>query len=170
MAIEIATVNDIPAIERLLNSAYRGEDSKKGWTSEADLIEGELRTDESTLSQLMQSPGAVFLKSTDDDGEIEGCVFLQKKEQRLYLGMLSVSPAIQARGIGKQLMAAAEEYAASQHCSAIFMKVISLRHELIAWYERKGYYKTGDTEPFPPDNKFGIPVQDLEFLILEKVV
>jgi len=170
MPIATATAADIPALESLLNSAYRGDDSKKGWTSEADLIKGDLRTDAATLHQLMRTAGAVFLKSTNDQGEIEGCVFLEKKESKLYLGMLSVLPWIQAKGIGKQLMSAAESYAKAQNCSLIFMKVISVRHELISWYERKGYYKTGETEAFPAKSKFGIPTQQLEFLIMEKTV
>jgi ribosomal protein S18 acetylase RimI-like enzyme len=86
----------------------------------------------------------------------------------MYLGMLSVSPFIQAKGIGRQLMNTAEDYAKNHNCSSIFMKVISIRHELIAWYERKGYKTTGETEPFPADNRFGIPVKPLEFVIMEK--
>lgn len=168
MAIAQATIEDIPGLEKLLNSAYRGEDSKKGWTSEADLLQGELRTDAETLRRLMQTPGAVFLKYVNDQSNVEGCVFLQKLESKLYLGMLSVSPLIQAKGIGKQLMSEAEEYARSQNCSVIFMKVISVRDELVAWYERKGYHKTGRTEPFPRDDRFGIPSQPLEFIIMEK--
>jgi len=169
MAIVQATIEDISALEKLLNSAYRGEDSKKGWTSEADLLQGELRTDGETLRRLMQTPGAVFLKYVNQQS-IEGCVFLQKLESKLYLGMLSVSPLIQAKGIGKQLMFEAEEYARSQNCSVIFMKVISIREELVAWYERKGYHKTGKTEPFPRDDRFGVPTQTLEFIIMEKEI
>jgi len=170
MPILTATSTDIPALEELLNSAYRGEASKKGWTTEADLLEGDQRTDALTLHQLMQTPGAVFLKCINEQNKIEGCVFLHKNEDKLYLGMLSVSPLIQATGIGKQLMAAAESYARDQKCSSIFMKVISARHELISWYERKGYRKTGETEPFPTDNRFGIPTQSLEFIIMEKEI
>jgi ribosomal protein S18 acetylase RimI-like enzyme len=170
MPILIAAATDIPALEELLNSAYRGEDSKKGWTTEADLLEGDLRTDAATLHQLMQTPGAVFLKYINEENKIEGCVFLHKKENKLYLGMLSVSPWIQAKGIGKELMATAEDYARDQQCTSIFMRVISVRHELVAWYERKGYRKTGETETFPTDNRFGIPTQPLEFIIMEKEV
>ena len=170
MQITIATPADIPAIERLLNSAYRGAESKKGWTTEADLLEGELRTDTSTLIKLINTPDAVFLKYMGHQNEVEGCVFLQKNEDRLYVGMLSVSPSIQAKGIGGQLMTEAEKYARNQNCSSIFMKVISVRHELVSWYERKGYYKTGKTEPFPTDNKFGVPTRPLEFIIMEKKV
>jgi ribosomal protein S18 acetylase RimI-like enzyme len=170
MPIVQATPDDIPALVALLNSAYRGEDSKQGWTTEANLLEGDLRTDAASLHQLMQTPGAIFLKYTNEQNKTEGCVFLHKKENKLYLGMLSVSPWIQATGIGKQMMTAAEEYGKDQQCISIFMKVISVRHELIRWYERKGYRRTGETEAFPTDNKFGIPTQPLEFIIMEKEI
>ena len=170
MPILPADKEDIPALVSLLNSAYRGEDSKKGWTTEANLLKGELRSDEATLTKLMNLPGARFLKFVSEGNEIKGCVFLHKKENKLYLGMLSVSPLIQAKGIGKQLMAAGEKFANEQACNSIFMKVISLRHELIAWYERQGYKKTSQTEPFPVDTRFGIPTQPLEFIIMEKTI
>ena len=170
MAILTAVTEDIHDLVRLVNSAYRGDISKKGWTTEANLLKGELRTDEATLNKIINSPEARFLKYVNEKKEIQGCVFLQKKENRLYLGMLSVSPLIQAKGIGKQLMAAAEIFAKEQACDSIFMKVISIRHELIAWYERQGYSNSGKTEPFPVDNRFGIPTQPLEFIILEKTI
>jgi ribosomal protein S18 acetylase RimI-like enzyme len=168
MPVKIAVENDIPALVALLNSAYRGEHSKSGWTTEADLFEGNKRTDEDSLKRLMNTPGAVFLKVINEAEIIEGCVFLHKKENRLYLGMLSVSPTAQAKGIGGQLLIEAEHHAAQQGCSSIYMSVISLRKELISWYERKGYGKTGEIIPFPDDKRFGIPLQTLEMLILEK--
>ncbi|MBV9988450.1 MAG: GNAT family N-acetyltransferase, partial [Chitinophagaceae bacterium] len=85
-----------------------------------------------------------------------------------YLGMLTVSPALQAKGIGKQLLKAAETYAEAHGCTAITMTVISVRHELIAWYERHGYRFTGERKPFPADAAFGLPKQDLEFIVMEK--
>ena len=169
-SISPITEKDIPGLVALLNSAYRGDTSKKGWTTEADIIEGTLRTDEANIKELMQQPGTTFLKYSNEKNDILGCVFLQKKEDKLYLGMLSVSPTMQAKGTGKQLMAAAEDYARQVGCLSIFMKVISLRHELVAWYERQGYRKTGYTEPFPENNPFGKPKQPLEFLILEKSI
>lgn len=168
MTITVANTGDIPSLVALINSAYRGEASKKGWTTEADLLKGELRTDEKTLSDLMQKPGSLFLKYINEGGQIEGCVYLDKNEKRLYLGMLTVSPSQQAKGIGKQLMNAAEMYSRQQNCETIYMRVISLRLELVDWYLKKGYQKTGQTEPFPEDNRFGTPTQPLEFLILEK--
>jgi ribosomal protein S18 acetylase RimI-like enzyme len=170
MPVFPATAQDIPSLVALMNSAYRGEGSKKGWTTEADLLDGDLRTDEVSLNKLINEPGVIFLKHVNENNIIEGCVFLQVKEDQLYLGMLSVSPEIQAKGIGKQLMTAATMYARDKKCTSIFMKVISVRDELIAWYERQGYRKTGATEPFPSDNRFGIPTRPLKFVIMEKMI
>jgi GNAT superfamily N-acetyltransferase len=170
MPVSIATTEDISSLVNLVNGAYRGDISKKGWTTEADMIAGDLRTDEANLGELMQLPGAVFLKYINDKNEIEGSVYLQKKENKMYLGMLCVSPLLQARGIGKKLMAAAYIYAKDQDCYAIFMRVISIRYELIAWYERQGYLNSGKKEPFPDEPKFGRPTQSLEFIVLQKEV
>ena len=125
MPVLTATIQDIPELVALINSAYRGDVSKKGWTTEADLLKGEIRTNKETLEQLMQTEGAVFLKYVNEQNEIEGCVFLDKKGNKLYLGMLSVSPNLQAKGTGKQLMNAAVMYAKQQGCDVIFMRVIS---------------------------------------------
>lgn len=165
--ISVATMNDIPQLLQLINSAYRGEEAKKGWTHEADLIDGTMRTDEHSLKQLIQKPNAVILKYQIDQ-KIVACVYLEKKDNKLYLGMLSVSPAIQAQGIGKKLLKAADDYAKQHGCNAVEMTVISIRKELIAWYERNGYQQTSKREPFPDDGKFGNPRQQLEFIYLEK--
>lgn len=169
LIIVSSTSNDIPALVRLVNSAYRGEGSKKGWTTEADLLDG-TRTDEANLSDLMSDPKAVILKCSNGNEEIIACVYLQKQQGRLYLGMLSVSPDIQGGGIGKALLAAADEHATKNNCSSVFMTVISVRHELIAWYERHGYVKTGEKKPFPTGEKFGIQKQPLELIVLEKML
>ena len=132
MLISNATLEDVPVLVALINSAYRGEISKKGWTTEADLLKGERRTDIPTLTDLINRPQAIFLKYTKDDGLITGCVFLEKQERGLYLGMLSVSPEQQDGGVGKQLMKAAERYALEMKCPCIFMNVISVRQELIS--------------------------------------
>lgn len=165
-----ATAQDIPALVALINSAYRGEGSKQGWTTEADLIQG-LRTDVEDLTEVFSEPGTTFLKFCDESsGTIIGCVRLQKKGNRLYLGMLTVSPVVQAKGIGKQMLIKAEEVAKEQNCLAIFMTVLSIRAELVAWYERHGYQKTGEVLPFSPNPKFEITTQQLEFLVLEKPI
>jgi ribosomal protein S18 acetylase RimI-like enzyme len=169
LQITKATHADIPALEALVNSAYRGEASKQGWTTEADLLEGEQRTDAAELAILMGSPQAVILTCKTDGGQLMGCVYLREEPEGLYLGMLSVSPKSQGGGIGKKLVAAAEAHARQQGCAAVFMTVISVRHELIAWYRRLGYALTGQTKPFPlGDGRFGVPTQALEFLVLRK--
>jgi GNAT superfamily N-acetyltransferase len=169
MNILPATPGDVPQIVKLVNSAYRGESSKKGWTTEADLLDG-VRTDEDSLLEMMKKPGAAFLKYVDENSRINGSVYLQKQQDKLYLGMLTVAPDIQAKGIGKQLLKASEDYALSVNCSSVMMTVISVRKELISWYERHGYKDTGKTEPFPTDVKFGIPKQQLEFIVMEKTL
>lgn len=165
--ISTATLNDIPQLLQLINNAYRGEEAKKGWTHEADLIDGNLRTDETSLKELIQKQNSVILTYKTEQ-KLAGCVYLEKKENKLYLGMLSVSPEIQAQGIGKKLIKAAEDHAKQNHCNAIEMTVISVRKELIAWYQRNGFKDTGKKEPFPGDGKFGNPKQPLEFVYLEK--
>ncbi len=166
-SITIATENDIAALDTLVNSAYRGDSSKKGWTTEADLLGG-IRTEPGSLKEMIQKPGAVILKFTGEEGVVQGCVYLEKKAAKLYLGMLTVSPDLQAKGIGRQLLAKAEEHAQAQGCNYITMTVISVRKELIAWYERNGYAATGATAPFPNDPKFGLPKQPLSFIVMEK--
>lgn len=170
MSVIIANTNDTPDIVALLDNAYRGEGSKAGWTSEADLFSGNKRTDESRIRKLMNIPGAVFLKYINEQDIITGCVFLQKRKNKLYLGMLSVSPTSQAKGIGKLLLKAAEEYARKENCSTVFMTVISIRQELIDWYERHGYSKTGKRLPFPIDESSGRPKETLEMIVLEKQI
>ena len=168
MPILIAEEKDITPLVALMDNAYRGESSKQGWTSEADLFIGNKRTDEATVANLIKKPGAVFLKYLNEEGSLEGCVFLHKKDNRLYLGMFSVSPLAQGKGIGKKLLTAADEYSKEHNCYSIYMTVITVREKLIAWYERNGYQKTGKVLPFPVDERYGIPTQPLEMLVLEK--
>jgi ribosomal protein S18 acetylase RimI-like enzyme len=167
-AVSLATTDDIPAIKDLLNSAYRGKVSKQGWTTEADLIAGDVRTDEKTLQEVILKPGSVMLKYINADRKVIGCVNLQQHSSRMYLGMFSVSPQLQGAGIGKQLLKASEEYAQHLHCSAIYMTVISVRDELIGWYKRHGYVDTGERKPFEEDGITGKHLRKLEFMVLEK--
>jgi ribosomal protein S18 acetylase RimI-like enzyme len=167
MSVFPASINDVPSLVLLINSAYRGETSKKGWTTEADLLEGDLRTDIASLTELLNKSQATILKYTTPEGTIAGCVFLENQERGLYFGMLSVSPHLQAAGIGKQLMRAAEEYALKNYCRCIFMHVISVRYELIDWYKKQGYQLTGEVLPFI-DTKFGKALLPIEFVVLHK--
>lgn len=168
MFIKEANIEDAGPLNILINSAYRGEFSKKGWTTEADILDG-LRTDEGALIEMMNDNNSTIFKCTDDKETIIGCVYLQKQTNKLYLGMLTVSPLIQNQGIGKRLLKEAEKYAVEKQCNYIVMTVISIRFELIAWYERHGYMKTGEIRPFHTNSKkFGIPKRHLEFIVLEK--
>ncbi len=167
--ISIVTEKDITALDLLVNSAYRGESSKKGWTTEADLLDG-LRTNPDSLKQMINDPDAVILKYNNESGSILACVYLKKKASKLYLGMLTVSPELQGQGIGKHLLASAEDHAKRTGCKEITMTVISVRSELIAWYERHGYIATGETEPFPADPEFGLPKTPIHFIVMEKKI
>jgi ribosomal protein S18 acetylase RimI-like enzyme len=169
MRLSKATAENIPQLLTLINSAYRGDSSKKGWTTEADLLDG-IRTDADSLEEMINKRDAVILQSFNEDSILEGCVYLEKRQNKMYLGMLTVSPLEQAKGIGKQLLAAAEKYAGEQQCTNMEMTVISVRTELIAWYQKHGYYNTGKTKPFPNDIRFGIPKQPLEFIVLQKEI
>ncbi len=168
MVISISTTEDIPELVALINGAYRGEESKKGWTTEAYVLDGDQRTDPPTLNELMGTKDSVILKCVNSEKAIHGCVFLQKRENKMYLGMLTVSPNQQAKGIGKEILAAAEAYARLNESDAMFFRVIDLRDELIAWYERRGYSLTGASEPMNNDPRFGVPNKPLKFLIMEK--
>lgn len=168
--ITIADESDIPSIVALLNISYRGNESRKGWTTEADLIEGENRTSNENLSDVLREPGSVMLTYKDDNENLQGCVNLKKNDGSLYLGMFSVSPVLQGGGIGKKILVAAEEYALHVGCNSIYMHVISLRSELIAWYKRKGYEETGMVIPFKEDGLTGRHLRPLEFIVLEKSV
>ncbi len=165
--ISKATLADISALNILINSAYRGETSKKGWTTEANLLEGK-RTNEEELTETIQNPRNTILKYTEDD-KIIGSVLLVEKEHQLYLGMLTVSPELQNSGIGKKMLAEAENHAKSLGLSSIIMTVISVREELIAWYKRHGYVDTGEREAFP-ESEIHVTISEvpLEFIYLEK--
>jgi ribosomal protein S18 acetylase RimI-like enzyme len=167
--ITIATTTDVSAIVKLLNNAYRGESSKKGWTTEAELIAGDVRANAAMVLQGMSNKDDVFLLYKDS-GQLIGCVNLQLQEQKYYLGMFAVEPNLQGAGVGKQLLSAAEDYAISKSIKCIYMTVISLRTELIAWYKKHGYELTGKTLPFHEDGISGKHLQALEFEVLEKLL
>jgi ribosomal protein S18 acetylase RimI-like enzyme len=162
-----ATLEDATELDQLVNSAYRGDSSRQGWTTEADLLEG-TRTDAAAIKELIETPGITILKYVESD-EILACVELKKEDDKLYVGMLTVKPRLQGKGIGKELLKAAEEEAVKQKCTAAFMTVISVRKELIDWYLRHGYQYTGEKKPFAfNDPRFGQPKMKLEFVVLEK--
>ena len=162
-----ATIADAAELSALINSAYRGETSKKGWTTQADLLEG-TRTSEEELISIIASSNHYLLKFIRDE-KIIGSVLLIAKKEVLYLGMLTVSPELQNSGIGKQLLQAAEQLAQQLELSRIQMTVIGIRKELLAWYMRNGYEDTGVREPFPfGEGDKALTSEPLDFIVLEK--
>ncbi len=166
-----AVGDDIPAIVGLVESAYRGDASRRGWTTEADLLDGQ-RIDIDGVRAIIDDPLARVLLVVQG-GELIGCCELRRAGDDAYFGMFSVRPDGQGRGVGNQLLAEAERIARTQwNCAGMRMTVIDIRDELIAWYERRGYVRTGEHKPFPyGDERFGIPRRDdLRFEVLYKAL
>ncbi|MBX9795759.1 GNAT family N-acetyltransferase [Sphingomonas sp.] len=165
-----ATPRDIAAVHALVESAYRGDSARRGWTHEADLLGGQ-RTDAQEIAALIADP-AHYLMLMGDGAALVGCADIADRGGGLaYLGMLSIAPGRQAGGLGKALIAAAERVAAQHfHARTVEMTVIRQRTELIAYYARRGYALTGETRPFPyGDARFGDPRRDdLDFVVLAK--
>lgn len=161
--------DDAASIVALVQSAYRGEQSRVGWTTEADLLDGQ-RTDLGAVRELLQRPASRFLLAELGD-DLIACAHLDLAGDAAEFGMFAVRPLLQGRGIGARLLAEAERLALCEGGrKRMRMRVIDLRHELIAWYERRGYRRTGASEPFPyGDPRFGLPRRDdLRFAVLEK--
>jgi GNAT superfamily N-acetyltransferase len=171
MPLFVTAPAELHAIAALVNAAYRPAGPERGWATEADYIEGE-RTDAATLARdLAAQPAARLLVWRDEaEGPILGCVWLEPAGGGAwYLGLLTVRPDLQERRLGRTLLEAAEQTAASEGAGTIRMTVVNVRDTLIAWYERRGYALTGETEPFPYDGAFGVPKRpDLAFVVLEK--
>ena len=166
-----ATADDIGAIVGLVESAYRGDASRQGWTTEADFLDGQ-RIDADGVRAIIDDAHARVLLAFDADG-LAACCELRRVGDDAYFGMFSVRPAGQGRGVGGRLLAEAERIArASWACLGMRMTVIDIRDELIAWYERRGYVRTGEHKPFPyGDERFGIPRRDdLRFEVLYKAL
>lgn len=163
-----ATVSDAPELCRVINAAYRAEGGLTGWTHEVELFGYAPRMDEPKLRDIMGSGSSTFYKCVDQRGAVIGSVHLERQGSRMYLGLLSVLPTIQNQGIGKLLLEAGERYAVAQRSNAVRMTVISIRSELIAWYERHGYKRTGETVPFPKAERTRTTPPDLQFIVLEK--
>ena len=170
MHLEPAAPDDLPALHALIESAYRGDSARTGWSHEADLLDGQ-RTDLDALDTMLGDLAQHLLVLRDND-VLRACVALTDKGAGLvYLGMLTVDPARQSAGLGRMILAAAEDHAAAHFAAnRIEMTVIAQREELIAWYERRGYARTGEQRPFPLDDpRFGLPKRDdLAFVVLEK--
>jgi ribosomal protein S18 acetylase RimI-like enzyme len=170
IAIRPASPDDLPAIHALAERAYRGESARRGWTHEDDLLEG-ARIPAAELARILADPHQLVLLA-EQGGEAVACVQVTDKGGgTAHLGLLSVDPGRQAEGLGRRLVVAAEDAAARGFgASRMEMTVIRQRPELIAWYERRGYARTGEERPFPAaDTRFGQPlVPDLAFVLLAR--
>lgn len=181
IALRSAESADVAALDELVNAAYRGDSSRVGWTTEADLLGGQ-RTDRAALGEFIaaaESAGdraMLVCPATRDShrpGEFAACVQLERRGTDAYLGMLTVRPGLQSRGLGKALLAGAEDFVAREwRTKTVTMTVIAQREELIAWYLRRGYVNTGETASFPyGDLRFGEPKRpDLHFVVLRKTL
>jgi ribosomal protein S18 acetylase RimI-like enzyme len=172
LTVERATDADIEALTTLVNSCYRGDESRAGWTTEADFLDGQ-RTDAAMLrAELAERPGALMLVMRDAPAAAPiGTVWLEPRAGGTwYLGMLSVRPEMQSRQLGRRLLAEGERYARERGATRMRISVFPMRDTLLAWYERRGFRATGETLPFPyGDPRHGIPLRDdLHFVVLEK--
>jgi ribosomal protein S18 acetylase RimI-like enzyme len=164
-----ATEADVEALVPLIESAYRGDSSRTGWTTEADILQGQ-RTDPEGVRAVIATPGSRLL-TVARDGLLVACCQLEHRGDAAYFGMFAVSPELQGAGLGKQIIAEAERTVRAEWgVTEMHMTVISVREELIAFYERRGYRRTGKMTPFPyGDERFGLPQRgDLEFELLVK--
>jgi ribosomal protein S18 acetylase RimI-like enzyme len=164
-----ATLADIDVLVMLVTSAYRGDASKQGWTTEADMLDGQ-RIDPEVLRKDIERERSLIVIA-EREALLLACVHVAEDDGAGYLGMFSVKPDLQGGGVGKRLLAEAERIARDEwRLPAMRMTVIDIRDELIAFYERRGYRRTGITKPFPyGDERFGIPKRDdLRFEVLEK--
>ena len=164
-----ATAADIDAIVALVESAYRGDASRQGWTTEADFLDGRRTGADDVAACIERERSRILL--AERDGVMLACAHVAEEDGAGYFGMFSVKPNLQGGGIGKHVLAEAERIAREEWKLRVMrMTVIDIRDELIAFYERRGYRRTGITKPFPyGDARFGLPTRDdLRFEILEK--
>jgi ribosomal protein S18 acetylase RimI-like enzyme len=166
-----ATDTDVPRIVALMNRAYRGAGAA-GWSTEEPYLSGDRINEDHLRADRLAKPEASLLKWEDSgDGALLGCVWIEPlNEDVWYLGSLATDPTRQKSGLGKILLSAAEQWVGERGGKRIRMSVVNVREALIAWYLRRGYHKTGKTEPFPyGDDRYGVPLRDdLSFLVLEK--
>ncbi|WP_297829660.1 GNAT family N-acetyltransferase [Thermomonas sp.] len=167
--LRAATLDDVPALVALVTRCYRGEASRAGWTTEADLLDGE-RIDPEVLRADIARPQSRVLVAEDEATPI-ACAHVCRDGDAGYFGMFAVAPELQRSGLGSRILAECERIAADEwRLPALRMTVIEQRPELIDWYRRRGYSATGETRPFPyGDPRFGLPKRDdLRFVVLEK--
>lgn len=167
--IDLALIHDVEEICNLVNLCYRGEASKKGWTTEANMLTG-IRVSTEEISDIIRKHDSFIFKFTQNN-IIISTVLLEIHDNQLYLGMLCVDPNLQNNGTGKKMLKFATDFAIKNNKNKIIMTVISERESLIKWYNRHGYIDNGKREPFPAShNKDVISGTKLEFVVLEKTI
>lgn len=168
VAVRAATPDDVAAVVDLVHSAYRGDASRAGWTTEADLLDG-ARTDAAMVQHMMAAPDSLVLVADDDPGLL-ACCHLERRGGTAYVGMFAVQPGRQGRGSGTAMLDAAADRARAWGATQLELTVLNHRPELIAWYERRGFRLTGATVPFPAydDERFGVPLRP-DLVLLEMV-
>ena len=172
--IQPCTQADLAEVAALVNAAYRAEGGQSGWTSEVGLVEGRRVTLNSLEAEHRSVPG-LLIGTLREEAGLLACIRVEattgrRGEPACYIGMLAVRPASQGGGVGRRMLAWAEQQACLRGVRTARMTVVSVRTALIEWYERSGYRRTGETEPFPyDDERFGTPLRPgLEFVFLEK--
>ena len=172
MLLHRAAEAEYKEIVDLANLAFRGSGAGASWNSEAGFIEGARLTETLLRADLASRPLAQLLTYREEaNGGLLGTVCLEPREDGVwYLGLLTVRPDLQRKQMGRALLATAENFANERGAHRIRMWVVNVRKTLIAWYERRGYIVTSETQPFPyDDNRFGKPLRDdLHFVLLEK--
>ena len=172
MHLELAAAADAEPIADLVNGAYRGTGGRLGWTHEAELMTGDRVGSQDVAAMIDDSTTAVLIRRSDDAAALLACVAVQMDAPgRCTISMLAVAPELQAARLGRALLEEAERFAADRGATVAKLTVVHLRESLIAWYERRGYRRTGTREPFPYDETVGAPRRgDLHFVVLEKVL
>jgi ribosomal protein S18 acetylase RimI-like enzyme len=162
-----ASIADAPRVAALIERAYRGSTAAKGWTNESDLLTGP-RSSVTEVEALIRHPESRFVMALAN-GEVVGTALLQKQHEGAYFGMFAIDPELQSGGVGKMVIARCESDAVQLWNAAwLRLTVISLRHELIGWYERRGFQRTGEREPFPFDTATGALRTDFDLVVMQK--
>lgn len=160
LVIRDAELADVDAIVDVVTRAYRGGEGEAGWTTESQFLGGQ-RTDPAEVSAGVADPNGRLLVATDHDGNLIGCIKIDRVGDGVHFGLFAVDPSIQGSGAGNALLAAVDAQAREWGCVWIGMEVLNLRHDIKAWYERKGFRPTGEVIAFPyGDERFGVPLRD----------
>lgn len=173
MQLDIATLTDAEPLADLVNSAYRGIGGRRGWTHEAELISGGRASSSDVAAMISHGSTTVLVRRGDNSTALLGCVAVEVDgANKCTISMLAIAPELQAAGLGRALLADAEHFAADKGATIAKITVVQQREALIAWYERRGYRRTGSHEAFPyGDESVGIPLRaDLTFVVLEKIL